>query len=68
MTQSANPDTYMLTSELAELTHTAAQTWRKKRWKGDGPPFIKIGNRVLYRRSDVEAWLAAHEFRSTAEF
>jgi hypothetical protein len=32
-----------------------------RRWRlvGGGPPFIKIGNLVRYRRTDVEAWLAS---------
>jgi len=29
------------------------------RWRrlGDGPPITKIGRRVLYRRSSLQAWL-----------
>lgn len=28
--------------------------------KGEGPPMIKCGRRVLYRMSEIEAWLAAN--------
>jgi predicted DNA-binding transcriptional regulator AlpA len=28
------------------------------RHKGIGPPSVRAGRRVLYRRSDVEKWLA----------
>ena len=60
-------DEYLDTNELAELTKTKAQTWRKKRWRGDSPRFVKLGNRVLYRRSDVEAYLAERTFSNTSE-
>jgi hypothetical protein len=33
---------------------------RKKRRLGGGPPFLKIGKMVRYRRADIEAFLAAH--------
>jgi predicted DNA-binding transcriptional regulator AlpA len=60
-------DEYLDTNELAELTKTKPQTWRKKRWRGDSPPFVKLGNRVLYRRSDVEQYLAERTFNNTSE-
>lgn len=31
-------------------------TWRSR---GEGPPFLKLGGRVAYRRSDLDAWLSA---------
>jgi len=34
-------------------------TTTKWRAKAKGPPFIKVGRLVRYRRSDVEAWLCA---------
>lgn len=34
---------------------------------GDGPPFVKWGSRVLYRRCDVDRWLAERVRRSTTE-
>ena len=30
---------------------------RKKRREGDGPPFLKIGRLVRYRRQHIEEWL-----------
>lgn len=32
----------------------------KWRAKAKGPPFIKVGRLVRYRRSDVDAWLRAN--------
>jgi predicted DNA-binding transcriptional regulator AlpA len=45
--------------DLEQLTGSKRSSWQKKRLTGDGPPFIRIGRLVRYRRSEVEAWLAA---------
>lgn len=34
---------------------------RKHRRLADGPPFVRVGRMIFYRRSSIEAWLAAHE-------
>ena len=34
-------------------------TWRTRR-AGFGPPAVKIGGCLRYRRSDLEAWVANH--------
>lgn len=33
-------------------------TQAKMRWNETGPDYAKLGSRVLYRRSDVYAWIA----------
>jgi hypothetical protein len=35
------------------------------RWRrlGEGPPITKLGRRVLYRRSSLQAWLRTREDR-----
>lgn len=42
---------------------TLAQ-WRSQ---GKGPPFLKIGGRILYARADLDAWLASCRRTSTAK-
>jgi predicted DNA-binding transcriptional regulator AlpA len=37
---------------------------RKMRRTGGGPPFVKIGRMVRYRRSDIESYIAAHMVKS----
>lgn len=52
-------DDLLDTAELAELLHLSTRTvirWRQARI---GPAWIKAGGRLLYRRSDVDAWLSA---------
>jgi predicted DNA-binding transcriptional regulator AlpA len=38
------------------ISSVTATKWRAK---AEGPPFIKVGRLVRYRRADVEAWLAS---------
>jgi excisionase family DNA binding protein len=57
-----------LTAEAAALLRLSKRTLEKYRMTGiDGPSFVRIGGRVLYRRTDLETWLAAHLRRSTSE-
>ena len=65
-TKERNPD-YITTKQLAELTHSKEQTWRRRRLTVDGPPFVKWGNRVLYRRHDVDQWLSERLRTSTSD-
>lgn len=37
--------------------------WHKKRLLGGGPPFIRISNRIFYRRSELRKWIAEREVR-----
>lgn len=37
----------------------------QSRVRGDGPPFLKIGANVRYRRKTVEEWINAQETTST---
>lgn len=54
--------------DLERVTGRARSSWQKARLTGAGPPFIRLGRLVRYRRSDVELWLAAHpSLRSTSE-
>jgi hypothetical protein len=34
---------------------------------GGGPPFIKAGRKILYRRGDLIAWLNARRVNNTTE-
>jgi predicted DNA-binding transcriptional regulator AlpA len=40
----------------AEKLGVSTGTLANWRWRGYGPPFLKIGRRVEYRVSDIEAW------------
>ncbi|MEU6036912.1 helix-turn-helix domain-containing protein [Actinomadura sp. NPDC047616] len=57
-----DPDELLAPLEVARLTKLSVSTLKDRRWKGTGPPFIKLspgrGGRIRYRRGDVLAWIA----------
>ncbi|MEN3167757.1 helix-turn-helix domain-containing protein [Gluconobacter sp. OJB] len=58
---------YLRSGEAADLIGVSIRTLEKYRCIGDGPPFLKIGTRVLYARQDVENWLQRHRCNSTSD-
>jgi excisionase family DNA binding protein len=54
----SNLSELLLIEEVAELTRLPLSTLRFYRHVGKGgPKSFKLGNRVAYKRSDVEAWI-----------
>jgi hypothetical protein len=51
--------------QVAELLHTSEAGLAQMRYRGVGPRFVKIGRRVLYRWSDVYAYLDANTVQRT---
>jgi predicted DNA-binding transcriptional regulator AlpA len=51
------PQPYMTPPEVAELIQRPESTLAYWRHRHEGPPFAKVGKRVMYRRSDVLTWL-----------
>jgi excisionase family DNA binding protein len=52
-------DKLLSPAEVSELLGAAVQTLA--RWRSedrDGPPFVKVGRLVRYRRADLERWAA----------
>jgi hypothetical protein len=59
--QAARLDSDMLTerqTQKEELPMSLAW-FRRKRLLGDGPPFVRVSNRIFYRRGEIRSWLAA---------
>ena len=55
------------TTQLAKFLGVSTQYLEIARLKGNGPPFSRVGRLVRYRRATIDAWLEAHEVRSTSE-
>jgi excisionase family DNA binding protein len=55
------------TPEAAAYLGLSPATLETLRTRGGGPPFVKLGRRVVYRREDLDAWLNAARRRSTSE-
>lgn len=51
----------MVLSEVAELTRQPESTLRWLRHQNRGPAAIKLGRRLVYRRSAVLAWIRQQE-------
>ena len=56
------------TDGAADHVGLSVSTLEKLRLTGDGPIYVKLGRRVLYRLEDLEDWVAAHRYRSTSEY
>ncbi|AMM83211.1 hypothetical protein AZF01_01570 [Martelella sp. AD-3] len=56
--------TETLTCELLSVSARTLQAWRLR---GGGPPFVKIGKSVRYKRRDITAWLSANTLTSTSQ-
>ena len=48
------PAEYLTTAEAAELLGTTKRALEALRARGNGPPFVRLGRSVRYRRSDLE--------------
>jgi predicted DNA-binding transcriptional regulator AlpA len=55
------------TPALAKILRTSESYLNKLRCSGAGPRFIRLGRRVRYRLSDVEAFLASNACLSTSD-
>ncbi len=55
------------TRRAAELIGMSGRTLEKWRSEGTGPPFLKLGRRVLYSLADLETWVRSRRRLSTSE-
>lgn len=53
--------------ELARRWKLSPRTLERWRWTGEGPKFVKLGGRVVYRLEDVEAFEADNVRTSTGD-
>lgn len=58
-------DVLLTPAEAADLLRTTAKSLGVIRCRGGGPLFVKIGRRVCYRRSTLDAFIAANEGHNT---
>ena len=59
----SSSDEFLTDQQLCELLHVDERTTLRWRSAGGGPLFVRVGpRRILYRRADIDAWIAAHTF------
>ena len=49
---------HLTQTDLAQRWQISPRTLERWRWLGEGPVYLKVGGRVLYRIEDVEAFEA----------
>lgn len=49
----------MTTKETAAYVRLGKPTLEHYRIRGGGPPFLKLGSAIRYRKCDVDEWLAS---------
>jgi hypothetical protein len=60
------PDGRMDAKNAARYCGLSEKTMAMKRCTGTGPKYVKRG-RIFYHRADLDAWLSAERFGSTAQ-
>lgn len=68
----ATPKPYLNSQEAADILRISIRTLERMRVEGTGPQYLKAGagtrSRVLYRQSDLDAWLESRSYSSTSEY
>lgn len=63
----ADPDQKFARPEAARYLGVSARTLEGWAVRGGDPRMLKLGSRVVYRRRDLDVWLAARERASTSD-
>lgn len=59
---------YVSTEDLVAITGLSRSFFDKLRWRGGGPPYVRISaRRICYRVGDVRAWLGTRIRTQTSE-
>ncbi len=58
---------HLTQNELAARWNLSPRTIERWRSNGDGPRFVRLGNRVMFRLEDVEAFEEQHLLESNAD-
>jgi predicted DNA-binding transcriptional regulator AlpA len=56
----------LLPAEVASLLALSVRTLEGLRLRGGGPPFVRLGRSVRYRRGDVIDWILNRRINSTS--
>lgn len=59
----------MKLNESAAAEHLGIKRKTLANWRslGGGPPYLKLGSRVVYDTADLDAWAAARRRNSTSQ-
>lgn len=63
----ASPKEWLSAREASEYTGLGFSTMAKLRLQGGSAPFSKIGEKVLYNRADLDAWIMSKRVANTSQ-
>jgi predicted DNA-binding transcriptional regulator AlpA len=63
----ASFSTVLHAREAAKLVGLSESTLAKLRLNGNGPPYCKLGRRVVYRQDDLDRWLRSRTTTDTTD-
>lgn len=55
---------YITEEELSRMTTLSRTGLQAMRSRGEGPPYARLGHRIVYRLADVERWIEARTRRA----
>ena len=58
---------FLTTADAAKITTLAVSTLEGMRVRGEGPPYLKLGRRVVYAKSDLLAFAFGNRRKSTSD-
>ena len=58
---------FLTTPEAAQYLGMSRQWLEIARHRGNGPPYIKLGRAVRYKRSVLDSWMLDHQRSHTCE-
>jgi hypothetical protein len=58
---------YQTELQVAALLHVSRRTLQGWRWRGGGPPFVRVGRAVRYDPVELRTWLDAQRRTSTSD-
>lgn len=58
---------YLDNAEAAAFLKLSPRTLEKQRVRGGGPAYCKLGRRVVYALTDLEAWASQRRYCSTTQ-
>jgi hypothetical protein len=57
-TQTVTTIDLLTETEYAQLRRSSKRTLERERSDGRGCPYVRLGSRIFYRRSDIESYIA----------
>jgi hypothetical protein len=67
MQATSYPDLLTVEDVIRRFPWFGKDFWARLRYRGNGPTFLRVGNRILYREQDVLDWLEGHRVSNTTE-